>query len=362
MSLYKQSPTGPWWINISHPGEPRIRRSTGTDDRAEAQRIHDEVKAALWSGPKLKGKTWGMAVLHWCGLETRSESELLSLRKFSLYYKDRLLTEVTRESIAAALSFCKSAGTFNRYTGMIAAILNAATAEGWLVSTPKLIRKSEKRKKPRAWITHEQFDLLLTHLPLHMKPMANFAVESGLRRANVLGLRWSEVDLRRKIVWVEAEETKGNKAIAVPLSQGALRVLEGQVGQHDEIVFPYRGRSITTVKTAFMAACVRAGLGHFDKDGKYSGFTWHGLRHTWATWHMQNGTPLEALKELGSWSDLRMVLNYAHHSPGYLATFANNTQTKNADITRTTSSPHGTTGSDPDVQVDRPGHDADGDA
>lgn len=58
----------------------------------------------------------------------------------------------------------------------------------------------------------------------------------------------------------------------------------------------------------------------------YTGFTWHGLRHTWATWHVQNGTPLDVLQKLGGWSDLRMVMNYAHHSPGYLAGFANNTR------------------------------------
>ena len=43
------------------------------------------------------------------------------------------------------------------------------------------------------------------------------------------------------------------------------------------------------------------------------------------SWHVQNGTPLDVLMRLGSWSDLRMVLNYAHHSPGYLASYAGNT-------------------------------------
>ena len=61
---------------------------------------------------------------------------------------------------------------------------------------------------------------------------------------------------------------------------------------------------------------------HFEKACR------HGLRHTWATWHVQNGTPLDVLQKLGGWSDLRMVMNYAHHSPRYLAKFANNEGTK----------------------------------
>jgi integrase len=81
-----------------------------------------------------------------------------------------------------------------------------------------------------------------------------------------------------------------------------------------------------------MAACVRAEVGAYvSEDGQshYEGFTWHGLRHTWATWHAQNGTPMEVLQKLGGWSDPRMVLVYAHHTPGFIAQYANNTKRKN---------------------------------
>lgn len=72
-------------------------------------------------------------------------------------------------------------------------------------------------------------------------------------------------------------------------------------------------------KAGFKEACARAGVPEF---------TWHGLRHTWATWHIQNGTPLEVLQKLGGWSDLRMVMNYAHHAPGFAAQFVNNVRKK----------------------------------
>jgi integrase len=62
--------------------------------------------------------------------------------------------------------------------------------------------------------------------------------------------------------------------------------------------------------------------------GSYQGFTWHGFRHTWATWHVQNGTPLDVLQKLGGWSDLRMVMNYAHHAPGFAAGFVGNNRKK----------------------------------
>ena len=53
-------------------------------------------------------------------------------------------------------------------------------------------------------------------------------------------------------------------------------------------------------------------------------FRWHDLRHTWASWHVQSGTPLQVLQELGGWSSYEMVLRYAHLSAGHLADYAEN--------------------------------------
>ncbi len=51
-------------------------------------------------------------------------------------------------------------------------------------------------------------------------------------------------------------------------------------------------------------------------------FRWHDLRHTWASWHVQSGTPLHVLQELGGWSDFAMVRKYAHLAPEHLAEHA----------------------------------------
>jgi integrase len=328
MSLYKRKGSDVWWIDLRHGGR-RFRCTSGTTDRAAATKRHNEVQVELWTNVPLTGDehTWGQACDLWLDAEERSASELLSLAKFTRGYPDRKLTAVTAESVEAALAFCQTAGTYMRYRTMLMAILNRAKGKGWVAELPKIATRRDKKKKTRDWLTHEQWAKLYAELPKHMKPTAEFAVETGLRQANVLGLTWARTDAERRLVWVEADETKANQAIAIPLSDGALRVLTKQKGQHDEFVFTYRGRPIKEVKTSFQAACIRAGVGMFDDDG-YHGFTWHGLRHTWATWHVQNGTPLDVLQKLGGWSDLRMVQNYAHHSPGHLASFANNNRKK----------------------------------
>jgi integrase len=63
----------------------------------------------------------------------------------------------------------------------------------------------------------------------------------------------------------------------------------------------------------FQRACAAIGI----KD-----FHFHDLRHTWASWHAQGGTPLMVLKELGGWERIEMVQKYAHLAPTHLATHA----------------------------------------
>jgi integrase len=50
-------------------------------------------------------------------------------------------------------------------------------------------------------------------------------------------------------------------------------------------------------------------------------FRWHDLRHTWASWHVQAGTPLHMLQELGSWECVEMVRKYAHLASDHLAQY-----------------------------------------
>jgi integrase len=355
MSIYKPTGSNIWWVSITHPRHPRLRRSTGTDDRQQAQRVHDEIKAQLWSTDAPNSFHWSDAVLAWTTAEQRSESELLSLRKFSRYFSDRALARVTGTDVEAALSFCETAGTYTRYRTMIVAILNVAKKRKWLSEVPDIPTRRDKKKKTPKWITRDQWSKLHDCLPAHLRGPAVVAINTGLRQSNVFGMRWADVDLDRRVITVRAEDIKDNDGLAVPLNDDAVAAIKAQEGVHPEFVFTYRGRPIRKPKAGFYDACVRAGLGSYASRGgsappthggrgtvpgsdgstpgearddergvRYYGFTWHGFRHTWATWHAQNGTPLEVIQKLGGWDDLRMVMNYAAHSPGFLAQYASN--------------------------------------
>lgn len=88
-----------------------------------------------------------------------------------------------------------------------------------------------------------------------------------------------------------------------------------QIGKHERYVFTYKNKPVLKAGgNAWKKALDRAGI---------TNFRWHDLRHTWASWHVQAGTPLNVLQELGGWSDYTMVLRYAHLAPEHLAEYAN---------------------------------------
>lgn len=285
-------------------------------------------------------KTWADAAVTWLEHEPRGESDRYTLAALDLA-PDTPLPEITAERIRKSLAGHKAA-TWNRKKNIIMAILRLAHEHGMVESIPKL--KSMPTEEGRIlWLTAQEWARLDAELPRHLKPLARFAVATGLRRHNALELAWREVDMRRRVAWIHPDEAKARKPISVPLNDEAMVVLEGQRGISPTWVFPYRKNRriawenagpMNEIGEAFGRACVRAGIHLVQKrlkgrDGKRalvtrSAFVWHGLRHTWASWHVMNGTPLEVLQKLGGWASLDMVQKYAHLAPGHVATYANN--------------------------------------
>jgi integrase len=230
------------------------------------------------------------------------------------------LEEINRDCLATLvqtkLGHEVSHDTVNRMLALIRSILRkAALAWDWLDKVPKFRLLPEPNRRIR-WLTPEEAQRLLTELPDHLQAMAGFSLETGLRQANVTGLQWSQVDVTRRCAWIHPDQAKARRAIAVPLSQAAVTIIRTQMGKHLTYVFTYQSKPVIQVNTkAWRQSLRREGI----KD-----YRWHDLRHTWASWHVQNGTPLNALQELGAWESAEMVRRYAHLGQNHLANYAEN--------------------------------------
>lgn len=251
----------------------------------------------------------------WLKASTRTRHEKNSIAAFLKVYPSRPLSDVNGQGIADALAD-KSASHYNRITNSIRAAINLAHKSG-IHDTPANIPRRKPPKGRLEWLTPDEWERLDTSLAKwpHARAMARFGVFTGLRAFNVFNLRWREVDLNRKVAWVHPDESKSGKAIAVPLSDNAVQVLKEQESLHDEYVFVWRGNPVKSIKTVFNQA---------KEDARLPWVTFHTLRHTWASWHVQAGTPLAVMKELGGWHSMDMVMRYAHLAPDHLTQWANN--------------------------------------
>ena len=322
MSLRKRG--GIWWIDVVAPNGERVRRSTGTANKAQAQEYHDRLKSELWRLDKLDEKprrTWNEAVVRWLKEQSHkatAKEDVSKLRWLDTYFRGKELTTINRAMIdritEAKLAEGCSNATVNRVLALLRAILRKCMNDWeWLDRIPRVRMLREPTRRIR-FLTHDEAQRLLAELPEHLADMAAFTLATGLRAANVTGLQWSQVDLVRQLAWIHPDQAKARKAIPVPLNAEAVTLISKQVGKHRTHVFSFRGKPIVQVSTkAWYAALERAGI---------ADFRWHDLRHTWASWHVQNGTPLFALQELGGWSSTEMVRRYAHLAADHLAPYA----------------------------------------
>lgn len=322
MSLFKRNGSPYWWIKITHNGRP-VQKSSGTTDKAKALEYHDKLKAQLWDQERLGIKprySWKEAVVRYLAETTSKASQatdMYHLRWLDRYLGDLMLDEINRdllEKIMAKRIADKVANsTVNRTMEIVRAVLRKAAFDWeWSERVPKVRMLPEPKRRIR-WITRDEAERLIAALPEHLAAMARFSLETGLRRANVTGLQWSQVDLIRRTAWIHPDQAKARKAIAVPLSNAAIIVIREQIGKHAKYVFSYKGNPVIQVNTkTWRMTLAKVGIAEFR---------WHDLRHTWASWHVQSGTPLHVLQELGGWESVEMVRKYAHFSSEHLAAY-----------------------------------------
>jgi integrase len=328
MSLYKRKDSPYWWIKVSVNGH-RVQKSTGTTDKQKAEEYHDKLKAQIWDELRLGRKqahVWNEAVVRWLKERVHKathKEDITQLKRVHKFLDGVELSNINRDLLCKIqdnrLADGVSNSTVNRTLEVIRAILRRARDEWeWLDKAPKVPMLPEPKQRVR-WLTRDEAEMLLVELPSHLAALVRFSLETGLRQRNVTMLEWSQVDIERRCAWIHPDQAKARKAIPVPLTATALFVLRQQRGKNPNYVFTYKGNPIRQPNNwAWRKALKRAGI---------ENFRWHDLRHTWASWHAQAGTPMYVLQELGGWSCLEMVRKYAHLSSEHLTEHADKMST-----------------------------------
>jgi integrase len=336
MSLLYKRPGSPYWYVT------KTRESTRTSNRKLAEEYARKALTEKWRSDALGevSRTWYSLVEDWLDVKDGRASyaqDRRTIERFSELLARREITALADISADVVAYYAKAvkaettAATANRHLTTIRAMLRRAASKGWITRAPTI----ENYKIPKVeatWITIEQFNTIVAHLPEWAADMAVMAVQTGMRLSNVAGLKWKWISQDETVITVPAINTKSGRTYTVPLSNKAREVLERCRGRHAVYVFVGKmqsapGRFANPIMVDVAPVNKRTIAYWWDNARSRAGLPevrWHDLRHTWASLHTQNGTPDRILAQMGGWASTRMLETYAHLSTAHLQEFADN--------------------------------------
>lgn len=235
------------------------------------------------------------------------------------------------------------ASTLNRQTGSLKTALNRAVEWGCLEGNPlaklkplpvdsrKKVRYLErdeelrlrsaldrreadmraKRESANLWREERRYELypsLDGEFADYLKPAVLLSINTGLRRGELFGLLWINVDLKRRFLTIEGDGSKSGGTRHVPLNTEAVDLLRRWQAQT-------KGHMVFAGKTRESLSQVTKSWKRVLKLAKIHEFRWHDLRHHFASRLVQAGVPLNTVRELLGHADLKMTLRYAHLAP-----------------------------------------------
>ena len=234
----------------------------------------------------------------------------LPFNKITSFNLEKIKKKMTDEGLSdRSMQYCFA---------LVRQVWNYARINGITTDTlPKVKLKKFDNKRLR-FFSREEARLLLAELKTRSQQvhdMALLSLHTGARAGEVFSLTWGSADLDNGVL--TAKDTKSGKTRFLYLTNDTKAMLEKKFnGQPTrELVFPDRnGERIVFISASFDRALEKLGFnaGVTDRRDKA---TFHTLRHTFASWHVQNGTDLYTVKELLGHSTIALTERYSHLRP-----------------------------------------------
>lgn len=310
-----------WHIYYRSDGK-RIRKAVkGAQNRADALKVLQVEVADSFRGKygfKKERKRITLRELASIFLEKYSKVHKLSWRsdvsivnKLDPYFGDKFLDEITPGEIddfkAARLEEGRTKSKVNRDLALLRKMFNVAIDWGHVEASPmgKVRFFSEKDNLKERILSGPEEVRLLKACPRYLRTVVLTALYTGMRRGEILGLRWSQVDLRTSQIRVE--RTKSGRIRLIPLGErlrGELLMLKAENPSAEFVfLYPATRRPMTDVKRAFLTATRQAGI---------KGLRFHDLRHTYASRLVANGVDIITVRDLLGHHSVEVTQRYTH--------------------------------------------------
>jgi len=336
-----------WYIDYIFQGE-RFRKRIGQSRKIAELTLKDiEVKIAkkehlgIQETRKMPFETFSEEYLKFAKTNKSEKSYTLNItntKALNLYFKSKHLSEIKPQDIEAykaeRLKTVKPASV-NRDLACLRHMLNKAIQWGYLASSPmkgiKLLKEPPGRLR---FLSIEEADRLLNNIPEGTKAIVIFALNTGLRKSEILNIQWKDTDLKNRLVVVEKSKT--NERRIVPMNDIVYNLLvKLSQGRKADIIFS------NDIKVN-MRKSFEAGL----KKAQITDFRFHDLRHTFASHLVMAGASLKVIQQFLGHKDIKMTMRYSHLSQEHLQdiinklSFGQEPGTKQAQTVKESQSPY----------------------
>ena len=327
--IYKRG--GIFWIRYAGIDGKTIFESTRTGERSgtklkEAEDLLHERKAEVLKGkqpekkkpiPNVLFKNFVPEYLKWAKRQRayKQKSTLVNQLKeiFGNYplraFNGRLLEQYQTERLEKG----NKPGTVNRHITVIKHMMSKAVewemVEEEVSKRVHKVKMLEENNRRLRYLSSEECQKLIEVCGKNTRPIVIMALNTGMRRGEILSLRWDNVDLRHGFILLE--KTKNGDRREIPINTTLRTTLEALPRRLDggPVFFnPETDKAYGDIKTGFNNACKRA---------KIKDFHFHDLRHTFASHLVMAGVDITTVKELLGHKTLTMTLRYAHLAPSH---------------------------------------------
>ena len=202
-----------------------------------------------------------------------------------------------------------SASTVNRDLACLKHMFTIAIQWGKAQSNPVKQVKLYKVKNNRLrYLEKEEAQRLIDNCSGYLKNIVIIALNTGIRRGEILGLKWADIDFNRRIIYLL--DTKNGDRREVPVNKTVMQALIDQRKHKDSpyVFYNNQGKPLGHVKKSFLAAL---------KKSDIISFRFHDMRHTFASQLVMSGVDLNTVREKLGHKSMQMTLRYSHLSPAY---------------------------------------------
>lgn len=318
MNIYQRGKN--WYIDFTFHGK-RIREMIGPS-RKGAGKVIAKKKAEIAENKFLdvrkdpdpvKFYNFCKEYLEWSKTnkkETTFRGDLHIARRLNEEFEGKTIQEITTWQIEKWKNRRKEKvkpASVNRELAFLKHFYTKAIDAGKCKENPakkvKLLKGEVKRVR---FLMPKEVQILLSNCPDDLRPLVIMAVHTGMRKGELLGLQWVQINFEQGIISIL--DTKNGERRDISMDETVKGLLKSMEKKGDYVFSNQDGSQLKAI-------VIHKAFRPVVKESKIEDFRWHDLRHTFASNLVMNGIDIMTVKELMGHKDLKMTLRYSHLAP-----------------------------------------------